>query len=483
MIGVIVWASMSEKQSKTQEIVDILLEDGALRETLSRIGVFVVDYKDMRSFTNTIWKEVGYEPGISRDLTWTDLLHPDDKKRVDASLNKVFLGKQDYFQEIFRLKDPAGGWRWVAHRGNVVFRDKDGKPWLLIGADEDLTGIKEAQEEASLRAREAETLTASIEIITSSLDLEETVRRVTEQARRVVPYDRATIQILHDGKLEVLGGMGFSDPSVIKGLRFPYPEEESLSTRAIRERRPWMSNDVSKDFPRFVQVDSSVPSHSWIGAPLIAHGDVIGLMSFDSIQKNFYNERHLELARAFAGPVAIALENARLHEETYKLAMEDALTGIGSRHAFELNSRYLFEKIHREGRILSVGMLDIDRFKQVNDDFGHPVGDVVLQHICKACENGLRASDLIARYGGEEIVILFPDTRLEQAADILERIRLVVSKLEYPGVNRPVTVSAGVSGSTQQDISSMADLIREADLALYGAKAHGRNRVLIAGSP
>ena len=474
---------MPVKQSKTQDIVDILMQDGALQETLSRIGVFAVDYKDMRSFTNSIWKEVGYDPALNQTLAWMDLLHPDDRGRVETNLQEIFHGKHDFFREVFRIKDPAGGWRWIAHRGDVVYRDEEGKPWLFIGADEDLTRIKEVQEEASLRAREAETLSASIEVITSSLDLDETVRRVTEQARRVVPYDRATIQILHDGQLEVLGGSGFSDPALIKGLRFPYPEEGSLSTRAIRERHPWMSNDVSEDFPRFVQVDSVQPSHSWIGAPLIAHGDVIGLMSFDSIQKNFYSERHLELARAFAGPVAIALENARLHEETYKLAMEDALTGIGSRHAFELNSRYLFEKIRREGRILSVGMLDIDRFKQVNDEFGHPVGDVVLQYICKACENGLRASDLIARYGGEEIVILFPDTRLEQAADILERIRLVISELEYPGVNRPVTVSAGVSGSTQQDISSMADLIREADLALYRAKSHGRNRIMIAGSP
>jgi diguanylate cyclase (GGDEF)-like protein/PAS domain S-box-containing protein len=471
---------MSKKRKvKIEQLVELIMEDGPLKDLLSEMGVFIVDYNGKRVVTNDIWKDHDYAESHLYERSWTQFLHPEDRKRVEANMRELFDGETDSFREVYRLRSLSGGWRWIANRGGVILRNDDGSPWIFLGADEDLTKIKEAQEEASHRAREAGTLNATIEVITSSLDLDETVHRILEQARRVVPYDRATVQILHEGNLQVLGGMGFSDISLIADLKFPYPEEGSLSTRAIQERHPWMSNDIHDDFPQFVQVEKGEPARSWIGVPLIAHGDVIGLISFDSTKKSFYTRRHLELARAFAGPVAIALENARMHGETYKLAMVDALTGIGSRHAFDLNSRFLYEKARREDRVISMAMLDLDRFKEVNDDFGHQVGDIVLQIVSKACEDGLRTTDMIARYGGEEIAILLPDTEVGIAADIIERIRKDVADLQFEGVDRSVTISAGISGRHPDRDSSLTEIIREADAALYQAKAKGRNCIVV----
>lgn len=471
---------MGEKKDiGPDEFIEYLMNTPALRNTLSHLGVFVVDYRSKRALPNDQWKELGLPDTQMWDLSWTEEIHPDDRKRVAAAAKEFFEGSADRFREVYRVRDTDGRWHWISNKGALVWRTEEGKPWIYIGADEDMTRIKTAQEEASQRAREAGTLTAAIEVITSSLDLEETVHRVMEQARRVVPYDRATIQILHDGHLEILGGLGFADVDAVIGLRFPYPEEGSLSTRAIRERRPWKSDDLAEDFPKFRHVESSSISRSWIGVPLIAHGDVIGLLSLDSVHKAFYTPRHMELARAFAGPVAIALENARLHEETYRLAMEDALTGIGSRHAFELNSRFLYEKARREERMLSMAMLDLDRFKEVNDDYGHQAGDRVLIAVAAACFQDLRASDILARYGGEEIAILFPDTEPLVAGEIVERIRYRVADLRIDGVDRRITVSAGVTGIVPRRDTSLTDLIREADTALYRAKANGRDRVMV----
>ena len=469
------------KKSKIEQLFDVILEDPKLADLLASLGIFIIDYNHGRVLTNTLYKELQLSNEHTYDRTWVHFLHPEDRKRVEANLQAMVAGESDFFQEVFRLRDPSGGWRWISNRGGVVARNEDGSPRFFIGTDEDMTRIKEAQEEASIRAREAGTLNATIEVITSSLDLDETVRMVLDQARRVVPYERATVQILIEGRLEILGGKGFTDDELFKGLSFPYPEEGSLSTRAIQERRPWFSNDVTEDFPRFVQIESSQAelTRSWIGVPLIAHGDVIGLISFTSTKKGFFTRRHLEMARAFAGPVAIAMENARLHGETYNLAMVDALTGIGSRHSFDLNSRFLFEKARREERQLALAMLDLDRFKEVNDDFGHQAGDSVLQEVCRVCEEGLRASDTIARYGGEEIVILFPDADAAIAAEICERIRTAVSSLSISGVDRSITVSAGVASEWPGRDSSLSALIRDADAALYRAKAQGRNQVVI----
>ena len=468
-----------KSKKKISQLVETLMTDDSLKFLLSEIGVIIIDYKGNRVIPNKLWKSLGYSESHSFDRSWTQFLHPEDRKRVEADLKDLVDGKTDFFQGVFRIKGNSGSWKWVSNRGGVVIRDDDGSPWVFIGADEDLTRIKQAQEEANIRAREATILNATIGVITSSLDLDETVHRILEQAQRLVPYDRATVQILHDGNLRILGGMGFSDEKLIKDLKFPYPEEGSLSTRAIQERRPWMSNDILLDFPQFVQVEDQNQARSWIGVPLIAHGDVIGLLSFDSKMKSFYTPRHLELARAFGGPVAIALENARMHGETYKLAMVDALTGIGSRHAFDLNSRFLFEKARRENHIISLAMLDLDRFKEINDDFGHQVGDVVLREVARACVNGLRTTDMIARYGGEEIVILLPETDVDTASDIIERIRGDVANLKIDGVDRAVTLSAGISGGVPGQYSSLAEILREADVALYKAKAKGRNCIVI----
>jgi diguanylate cyclase (GGDEF)-like protein len=123
--------------------------------------------------------------------------------------------------------------------------------------------------------------------------------------------------------------------------------------------------------------------------------------------------------------------------------------------------------------------LDLDRFKDVTDEFGHQVGDVVLKTVSKACEEGLRTTDMIARYGGEEIAILLPGTKVKVAADIIDRIRKNVSSLHFEGVDRSITISAGIAGCSPPDhLSTLVNMIREADAALYRAKAQGRNRVV-----
>ena len=154
----------------------------------------------------------------------------------------------------------------------------------------------------------------------------------------------------------------------------------------------------------------------------------------------------MEIAESFANPIAVALENARMHGETFKLAMEDSLTKLGTRHAFNIQSHFFVEKSKRNGKELAVAMLDLDHFKHINDEFGHLIGDKVLQKISAVTREFLRSTDLIARYGGEEIIILFSDTTVETASHIVDRICAKVSLLKHQNVGRPVTLSAGISG-------------------------------------
>lgn len=170
---------------------------------------------------------------------------------------------------------------------------------------------------------------------------------------------------------------------------------------------------------------------------------------------------------------------AEYHEEIYRLAIVDGLTDIP-------NKRYLLEFLNRElarssrhTRPLSILVFDIDRFKRINDEFGHLCGDYVLRELAGRLKDVIRAEELFARYGGEEFAMVFPETTLEDALKVAERVRAIVANqpFHFDGETLPVTVSIGVAATAGEAIDP-TELIQKADDRLYEAKNSGRNRVV-----
>jgi diguanylate cyclase (GGDEF)-like protein len=176
--------------------------------------------------------------------------------------------------------------------------------------------------------------------------------------------------------------------------------------------------------------------------------------------------------------------NARLAA----LATTDPMTGLRNRRHFDEFARQAFEVATRNARPLSLVMVDTDHFKSINDRFGHPAGDEVLKDVARVMLATARKSDLCARIGGEEFVVLMPETGGQDAVAAAERIRIALAASAHPTVPElgaePVTASFGVAtrdGAT----GSVEDLVAAADAALYAAKSGGRNRVALAptGAP
>ena len=186
---------------------------------------------------------------------------------------------------------------------------------------------------------------------------------------------------------------------------------------------------------------------------------------------------------SFGETAAVALANALRFGATEREAMTDWLTGLGTRRRFEDRGKVIMAD-ERCSRGASLLMIDIDRFKQVNDSFGHAAGDSVLTALGAICRSSLREGDLVARYGGEELVALMPAASAKAAAEAAERIRRAAELCEFPG--RPelrFTVSVGAYSGPVDRSSPEAELARflkEADEALYRAKEAGRNRVVSA---
>jgi diguanylate cyclase (GGDEF)-like protein len=187
----------------------------------------------------------------------------------------------------------------------------------------------------------------------------------------------------------------------------------------------------------------------------------------------------LPIMSIFARQIAITLENARLFEETQNLALTDPLTDLYNRRGlFELG-RVEFLRAERQGRPFSGIMIDLDHFKKVNDTYGHYAGDQVLQEFAKRCKNCVRDIDFVGRYGGEEIVILLPETDFESSLQVAGRVHAAISNVPMSlagGLELKVTASLGVA-KLDENTHNLETLIARADQALYIAKHRGRNQV------
>ena len=314
-------------------------------------------------------------------------------------------------------------------------------------------------------------------IIGRAHNLESAVKLILEGARKVIPYDMASLQLLKGNELQVIGGSGYQNESEVKKLRFPYPFEGSLSTYALNSGLPVLSKDVEKKFPSFVQPPGEKRILSWMGIPLIHYNEKIGLIALDSFRKNGFNDHHLKLAELISSPLAIALENAQIHENLFHMAMEDPLTHIGNRYRFDIEGRMLFEAASRKQQELAVVMLDIDHFKTINDTYGHQVGDEVLQRFAACCSAEMRVTDLISRIGGDEFIFLFNDTGAKAAEEVMGRMRETWEGVSHPGIREPITLSAGICAMVPDAYTTLDTMVYHADTALYASKQAGRNRI------
>lgn len=179
-------------------------------------------------------------------------------------------------------------------------------------------------------------------------------------------------------------------------------------------------------------------------------------------------------------------EHLRLNlQHTMELAIVDALTGLNNRRYLDNHLKILFDRAAVRGRPISICMTDIDRFKLVNDTYGHDVGDEVLREFAARIRSTVRGADLACRYGGEEFVVVMPDTPMELAASVAERLRAIVEDKPFyvRSIDRELSITASLGIATSSGAFGAPDeILKQADKALYEAKHAGRNRVVAAAA-
>ena len=214
-------------------------------------------------------------------------------------------------------------------------------------------------------------------------------------------------------------------------------------------------------------------------APVVTDESVIALMKLTRSREKPFSTDELRFLEAVANQTALALERVKLIAFLENLSITDALTGIANRRHFEWRLSEEVERARRYKYPLSALLLDLDHFKQVNDNYGHQIGDTVLQQVAQRLKNSLRRTDFLARYGGEEFVVLAPQTPAERAIILGERLRQVIAESPITvadDLQIRITLSVGIAVFPDH-AQNESELIGAADAALYKAKQMGRNRV------
>jgi diguanylate cyclase (GGDEF)-like protein len=352
-------------------------------------------------------------------------------------------------------------------------------------ANQAAIAIEQARLRDSTRATLAEmqALSTVSDVLRRKNDPDELLQIVADVVAAALPAERVAVVLLDPESERITrlshGGIGADD---FGSLEFA-DVWEGLAGWAIRNRQPAVSHRIDDpretDRSRARRAEGGVARE--LAVPLLYRGQTLGaLIAINAAEAARFDASSIRLAGAMAGQVSAAVAHALLFEETERLSLTDDLTGINNRRSlFEL-AEHEFRSAVRYDRPLTVGMIDLDNFKSVNDSFGHTVGDEVLIGVVERCSAMIRAVDVLGRYGGEEFALVLPETNHDDARVLADRLRAHVGHAPFPTSAGPIamTVSIGLAELTP-DITDFHTLLDRADAALFLAKHLGRNRVAV----
>ncbi len=307
--------------------------------------------------------------------------------------------------------------------------------------------------------------------LTSSLEMSAVLDTIVREAMRLVPNTRAVhIFLYKNGNLEF--GTALQNTGNTRPISLP--RRHGLTYAVARSGKTVVVEDMH-DHPLYANAPSDWGG-SIIGIPLKMGDTVVGVMNLSRSNTGGFTSSEVHLMGLLADQAAVSISNASLHQMVSRKAYSDTVTGLPNRRALDERLEKEVQLAHRTGKSFSIVMMDLDGFKAVNDTYGHELGDQVLRVFFNYMAQGLRASDFLARYGGDELTLIMSQTDLPAARLVTGKITENIKKFYFTapdGRHIKLGVSGGIAVFPVNG-QSATDLLRAADEALYRAKKQKR---------
>jgi diguanylate cyclase (GGDEF)-like protein/putative nucleotidyltransferase with HDIG domain len=336
------------------------------------------------------------------------------------------------------------------------------------------------REQVREREEELSVINNSSVILSSSLDIQEIFGSFIDELKKVIDVSWATIVLIEENEFVCVALSSPETSAYQIGDRIPM--EGTGTAWVVAQKKPFIETDLAEEkyftTSEFFY-EQGLRSTAYL--PLIAKGKIIGSFILASKTPSAFGRRHVKLLEQLAAQIAMPLENTQLYAMAKRKAGVDELTGLYNRRSLEEVIDSEISRHSRYGGTFALAILDLDSFKLYNDTYGHLAGDSLLQIVGRNIKDAIRNADYAFRYGGDEFAVLLPQTSIDAALSVLERVREKIAD----GVDTQkitITTSIGLA-SWPDDGISHTDIIASADVSLYRAKRNGGNQTVCASGP
>ncbi len=391
-------------------------------------------------FSEKLVTMLGFEPEEFRPhlSEWTNRIHPDDKPQVDKDLQALLAGTQPEYRNEHRILCKDGHWKWILDRGTVIERDEDGKPLRAVGTHSDISWRKDAE----IRLRQSE------EQFRNAFDTAAIGMALVGADGRWLKVNDALCRMLGYQESELL---------TLTFMDLTHPDDLELDTQYVKKliKRQLEHYQIEK---RYFRKD----------------GQIIDVM----LSVSAVHDADDKVAH-FVSQIEDITARKHEQERIRTLAFHDTLTGLPNRRLFDERINHALLAARRNKHKMALMFIDVDHFKHINDNYGHDVGDEVIKAVADRMQSALRASDTLARFGGDEFVVLLNDVpSSEVALKVAENLRQPFTEmLQLETCGLRITLSIGVAIWEAEQADNVFSLMKKADMALYDVKSRGRNGV------
>ena len=447
------------------------------------VGYFTTQLDDTLARVNrTFLTWTGYAESDVIGRPFASLLHPDDRAHYRERRVPVVRAGGEVREVALRVMRADGEILPVLLNSVVVLND-DERPRLIRGVIFDATNRTEYESELLTQRRLAESAAARVQVLQNASvrfaergterELAETLDTIVREALAATVSCVATVDA--QGELDVIAGLNPLAGRYRRSDARPGPD-------SLDRGRPLLfadSADLADEYPVIAEAMRSAGLEGIASFPLLRDRAPFGIVAAFFAERTELEPAAVDLVEAIARQAAQTLARIRLQEEIAHLALHDQLTGLANRVLLREHIDRAISGGTESAQPVAMMFLDLDGFKPVNDRLGHTVGDDVLRDVARRLGAVVRDTDVVGRFGGDEFIVLCPDTDDEQAAVIAERIRQAVAEpIEWLPAGFTVSASVGVvvhrPGRTP---ASTDELLELADAEMYRAKGAGRNRV------